>query len=311
MRFILGLILVLSTQFGWSQQAGPLTAEDREIIAEYEDTLAVLSLLMVTDSVEKSRFAAVRKMIPTLVKALQRPNSFQYPFDRLRSISIQYAPDSTFRIFTWQLFVDENTYRYYGAIQMNQSQLQLFPLIDRSFAIEGSVVRAELTPEKWYGALYYNILQLDHPDKGPRYLLLGYDQYRLYRRRKLMDVLYFDNDGQPQFGDPIIPIAQGDPLHRLLLEYSAEAKVRFNYDPSLEMIIFDHLIEMEGRYGEGTVNVPDGSYQAYQMTDGKLTFVEKVFDQVSDEAPRDMPVLDGNRGDKRDILGRKKEGGKN
>lgn len=291
-----------------SQEAGSISVEGREIIADYEDTLQVLSVLMVTDSVEKNRFAAVRKMIPTLVKALQVPNSYSYSFDKLRSISVQYAPDSTFRIFTWQLFVDENTYRYYGAIQMNRKELVLHPLIDRSFEIDQNLMQAELPADKWYGSLYYNLMQLDH-ENGPRYILLGYDQYSLYRRRKVMDVLHFDSEtGKPVFGAPVIPIANGNKLHRLVLEYSAEAKVRFNYDPNLELIVFDHLIPMEGRFGEGQVNVPDGSYQAYRIEDGQLTFVDKVFDQVSEQPPREEPVFDGKRNE-RDILGRKKGGG--
>jgi len=309
MRFIFLCCLLLSGMLTVKgQETGSITEEDREIVADYEDTLQVLSLMMVTDSVEKNRFAAVRKMIPTLVKALQVPNSYSYPFDKLRSISVQYAPDSTFRIFTWQLFVDEDTYRYYGAIQMNRQDLSLFPLIDRSFEIDENLMRTALPADRWYGALYYNLKKIDHPD-GPQYLLLGYDQYTLYRRRKVMDVLHFDAEtGKPLFGAPIIPIANGNKLHRLVLEYSAEAKVRFNYDPNLDMIVFDHLIPMEGRYGEGSVNVPDGSYQAYRIVDGQLSFVDKVFDQVSERAPREEPVFDGNR-NKRDILGRKKGGG--
>lgn len=305
--FLLSL-LCFSALTAQSQEAGSISPEGREIIADYEDTLQVLSVLMVTDSVEKNRFAAVRKMIPTLVKALQVPNSYSYSFDKLRSISVQYAPDSTFRIFTWQLFVDENTYRYYGAIQMNREELVLHPLIDRSFEIDQNMMQAELPANKWYGSLYYNLMQLDHAD-GPRYILLGYDQYSLYRRRKVMDVLHFDSEtGKPIFGAPVIPIAKGNKLHRLVLEYSAEAKVRFNYDPNLELIVFDHLIPIEGRFGEGQVNVPDGSYQAFRMEDGQLTFIDKVFDQVSEQPPREEPVFDGKRNE-RDILGRKKGGG--
>lgn len=309
MRFLLLFTLLLcGVLTAQSQDASSITAEDREIISAYEDTLQVLSMMMVTDSIEKNRFAAVRKMIPSLVKALQVPNSYSYSFDKLRSISIQYAPDSTFRIFTWQLFVDEDTYRYYGAIQMNREELVLHPLIDRSFAIEGDLAKAELPADQWYGALYYNLIKLDHPN-GPRYLVLGYDQHSLFRRRKVMDVLHFDPvTGKPLFGAPIIPVANDNTLHRLVLEYSAEAKVRLNYDPNLELIVFDHLIQMEGRYGEGKINVPDGSYQAFRMEDGQLTFIDKVFDQVSDQAPREDPVFNGQRNE-RDILGRKKGGG--
>lgn len=308
MRYLLLILLFGGSLLPIQAQSGPLAPEDQEKLEAYEDTLQVLSVIMVTDSLEKNRFAAVRKMIPTLVEILKTPNSFRYPFEKLRSISIQYDPDSTFRIFTWQLYVDSENYRYYGAIQKNTTELSLFPLIDRSFEISSPVRADALSPEQWYGALYYKLMPLDHPD-GPRYLLLGYDQYSLYRRRKVMDVLYFDGEGTPRFGDPIIPVAGDRKLSRLVLEYSAEAKVRLNYDPSLDLIVFDHLIQIDGRFGEGKVNVPDGSYQAFRIENGQLQFVDKVFEQVSAEPlMQDSTLLQGRRSE-RDLFGRKKGSG--
>ena len=264
----------------------------------------MLSLIMVTDSIEKNRFAAVHKMIPTLVKSLQVKQSFDYPFTKLRSISIQYAPDSTFRIFTWQLFIDSDNYRYFGAIQMNREKLELFPLIDRSFDIDSPVRASALKNDQWYGALYYKIMPVNY-EKKTAYLLFGYDQYSLYRRRKILDVLYFDDYNQPLFGAPILPVANNNTLSRLVLEYSAEAKVGLNYDERLDLIVFDHLIQMEGRFGEGKINVPDGSYQAFKLEDGQLSFIDKVFNQVSTEPVRDSTIMiNPNRNI--DILGRKK-----
>lgn len=280
---------------------------DLETLQVYEDTLQVLSLIMVTDSLEKNRFAAVHKMIPTLVKALKVSNSFDYAFSKLRSISIQYAPDSTFRVFTWQLYVDEDNYRYYGAIQMNADDLQLFPLLDRSFDIDHPAQATALGADNWYGALYYHLMALEFNDQ-PAYLLFGYDQHSLYRRRKLLDILYFNDKGQPLFGAPVIPIASGNLISRLVLEYSAEAKVSLNYDENLDLIVFDHLIPMEGRFGEGTVNVPDGSYQAFKIENGQLVFIDKVFNEVNAEPLRDA-TLGAPKKSEVDIFGRKK--GKN
>jgi hypothetical protein len=56
-------------------------------------------------------------------------------------MSILSPPDSSFRIFTWQLFVNDSTYRHYGAIQMNQKELKLFALRDKSFEMDGPAPR--------------------------------------------------------------------------------------------------------------------------------------------------------------------------
>ena len=149
-------LFALLSLFAYAE-ASAQTLDDGQFeeIRKIEDTLLVLGFTVINDSLPEQRFGACREMIPALVRALKVENSFHYPFNRLKSVSIQYPSDSTFRIFTWQLYVDENDYRYYGAIQMNSPDLKLYPLVDRSFQIENVEFEA-LPPEKWYGAVIYN-----------------------------------------------------------------------------------------------------------------------------------------------------------
>ena len=108
-------------------------------------------------------------------------------------------------------------------------------------------------------------------------------------------------DDEPVFGAPVF-VYEGNQLkHRVVREYSAEVSTRCNYDDLLELIIFDHFIEQNGTYGEGPVNYPDGSYEAYRLQGGLWWHVDKVFDQVSDEAPRPAPILDHRT---KDIFGK-------
>lgn len=287
--------------------AAPLTAQNNAkideaglaFLQEMEDTLALLAYAVVNDSLAEHRFGACREMIPRLVKALKVENSFGYPFESLKSVSIQYPRDSSFRIFSWQLYVDENDYRYYGAIQMNTPELKLYPLIDRSFTVENPE-SAVLGPDNWYGAVYYNLLDFETPDGDKAYLLFGFDGNSFFRKRKLIDVLRFNEDG-PAFGAPVFVHEGNQRKHRVLREYSAEVSTRCNYDELLEMVIFDHLIQMNGPYGEGLNNYPDGSYEAYRLQGGLWTHIDKVFNQVSDEAPRPAPILDNRT---KDIFGK-------
>lgn len=284
-----------------------LSAEDSLYLQQMEDTLALLAYAVINDSLPEHRFGACRQLIPTLVKTLKTKHSFDYPFERLRSVSIQYPADSSFRIFTWQLYVDVNEYRYYGAIQMNTPELKLFPLVDRSFEVE-QPEQARLTPEQWYGVVYYNLRQVDGP-QGPYYLLFGFDGYQLFHKRKVIDVLTFQ-DGQPIFGAPVFfhPAGEQTAAHtksRVLREYSAEVSTRLNYDELLEIIIFDHLLEAKGRYGEGLTFYPDGSYEGYELRDGRWLHIDKVFHQTQEEAPRPSPILDGRT---KDLFGKESGG---
>lgn len=307
------LLLVLFSCYNLNSAKANLVNVDStfETIATYEDTLGYLSYLIVNDSLEENRFRAVNKFIPTLVKALKVKNSFDYPFERLKSISIQYPADSTFRVFTWQLYVNENDYRYFGAIQMNDEKLKLFPLIDRSFDIE-DIEHQTLQPDQWYGALYYNIREFDTKE-GKKYLLFGYDGYQFFTKRKVVEVLSF-NDGKAVFGAPVFVSEDPNnaflPKSRLALTYSAEASIKVNFDEHLDLLIHDHLIETSSSISsQGPVKLPDGSYEGYQLKDGRWTYVAKIFDHVyeNEEATRQQPIFDGKkpRKQKKDIFGNK------
>lgn len=284
-----------------SEPLPPLDTAQLRTLRQHEDTLQMLSYYVLRGKLEEDRFFACQNMIKTFVTALRTPNSFQYPFDSLRRVSFLYPPDSSFRIFTWQLYVDADTYRYYGAIQMRSGDLQLFPLIDRSEVIEDAAEHLTTSNRDWYGALYYSIRQEDAADGKRYYTLFGFDNHRLMTRRKLIDVLTFDENGQPQFGAPIFTndLVESEPRvkHRVILEYSAEGSIACNYSHDYGMIIFDNLIQISGSLeGQGMMNVSDGSYRGYKFDGGRWVYIDKVFNDFQEEAPREQPILD-NRDD--------------
>ena len=291
-------LMLLGLVIKTDAQVKMISEKNLEFLEEMEDTISLLAYAVINDSLEENRFGACREMIPRLVKALKVENSFDYPFEQLRSVSIQYPQDSSFRIFTWQLYVNKDDYRYFGAIQMNSPDLKLFPLVDRSFNVTNES-QASLTPAEWYGNVYYNIQEVDGPD-GRYYTLFGFDAYSFFRKRKIIDVLKFNQNGDPVFGHPVFVKEGEQPVKRIVREYSAEVSTRCNYDELLEIIIFDHLITMSGPHGEGTVAYPDGSYEGYRLENGLWLYIDKVFNQVSDEAPRPAPVLDNRT---KDIFG--------
>ena len=299
---ILTLVVFSITTKNSFAQSG-ISPEGLEKLTVVEDSLGLLAYAIINDSLEENRFGAVRAFIPMLVTALKTPNSFHYPFEQIKSVSIQYAADSTFRVFTWQLYVDKDTYRYYGAIQMNQKDLKLFPLIDRYEGMKNELEHVNLKHDEWYGAVYYNIKSVIVDDQN-YHLLFGFDAHTFFKKRKVVDVLSF-NDGQPQFGKAIFIKADTNNIvlstkNRLLFEYTAATSISCNFDETLDLLIFDHLREIDNEFDEGKVNIPDGTYEAYELKNGKWYYMEKVFHQVLDEAPRPKPILEGR---KKNILG--------
>jgi len=299
MRFLLFLTLFCCSLSAFAQEEKPVLKSDIQIL---EDTLNVLSYAMVNDSTPVKRYASCQKFIKILVQALKHENSFDFPFERVRSVSIQYAPDSTFRIFSWQLYVDINEYHYYGTIQMNQPKLKLYPLVDRSEEVEDPYMDI-LEPKNWYGSLIYNIKSFD-TEEGKKYLLFGFDGYRFFTKRKIIDVLAFEDD-KAILGAPVFEAEDSTIVNRFILEYSADARVKMNWNDDLNMVAFDHLVEMASPYkGQGNMYIPDGDMDGLNFENGIWRYKTRLFNEILDEAPRPEPVFNSKgRKDKINLFG--------
>jgi hypothetical protein len=158
-----------------------------------------------------------------------------------------------------------------------------------------------LSNTEWYGCLYYNLRK----QNDDSYLVFGFDASTALENRKIADVLTIKDD-EVTLGSEIFEDKnnKGSYANRLVLDYASDANVNLNYNPSLKMIVHDHLIKRMGRLpGQGPVDLPDGSYEGYSYHDGKWIYKEKIFNHTYDEAPRPKPVLDKKSGNP-DIFGR-------
>lgn len=302
MKKVCPLIIALLISNLLAAQVERLSKTGFSYLSSIQDTLEQLANTAVNDTIKENRLNAAEAFAKNLNKALATPYSFQFPFNKIKSASIQYPADSSFRIITLQLFVNNDDYRYWGAIQKNTKELQLINLKDGSSEIDDPNYDTT-SPEEWYGAIYYNIEQFKDENGQDHYLLFGYDGFSFFQKRKVLEVLRFDENNQAVFGAAVFTKNEADTYadgrKRIILQYTAEAAVRIQYEPKLKMIIHDHLIPMRARYGE--TSIPDGSYVGYQLKDGLWKKVEKVWNQVSEEAPREMPILSGRNG--KDLFG--------
>ncbi len=279
-----------------------LTPEDHKSLMKQEADLGMLAYLIINDSMDISRFTAVKAFIPQLVTALKTKNSFRYPFTQLQSyISILYPPDSTFRIITWQV-QGEGDFQNFGAIQMNEEDLKLYPLIDRSETYP-DVEDKILKPTEWFGAIYYRLMPLTKKKNNAKYVLFGFDNFNPLTRRKVLDILSFDSDGKPIFGAPVFKYEDGSVKNRMVMEYYSGATTTLNYDVERKKIIYDHLISHNDKDGN-VLRVSDGSYEGFVFKKGKLKHIDKVFHLKVEEPPMPFPVLQEQKG--KDVIGRQK-----
>jgi hypothetical protein len=249
--------------------------DGRMQLQQMENELKPLATAILNEEQFIDRFKADSAFTRGLVRALRTQHSFRYRFDSLITISQQYAPDSSFRIFTWQIQMEDmNHFRQKGAIQMRTSDgsLKLIPLFDASKFTEAPFDSVR-TNQNWIGAVYYNIIQTSYNNRK-YYTLFGYDENDARSTRKWMEVLTFDVNGNPQFGGRYFNYREDDikpkqPAFRFCLEYKKDANAKLNYDPELNMIVMAHLVSEEGDNKKKHTLVPYGTFEGFKWLGGK------------------------------------------
>lgn len=255
-----------------------------------QDSLKVYSRSMIMAAELKDRINADSMFTKVLVRTLVMPNSFNFSYDSVQSVSILTSPDNVFRIFTWQLPVNENMVRQRGAIQMktNDGKLKLIPLIDKSDLIvnSGDTVTG---PAAWLGAVYYKILMNKAGDKT-FYTLLGFDGNNLRSDKKIIEIMHFDVAGRPVFGGPYfdVPALPSAPDYRpgrIIIEYKKNAGTRLTFSEEENLILVEHLISETNEPAKKYTLVPDGDYTGFRWQNGRWIFLPKVFETTVEATP--------------------------
>ncbi len=295
MKFFLAIFTFLALSVSISAQT--VNRSDYKLLQKREDSLKVLATKIMEGMNPADRLKADSIFTKVLVRSLKIPNSFYFPFDSLYAISKLYAPDSSFRIYTWQMVINENVIRQHGAIQMrtNDGSLKLFPLIDKS-DVTANIADTIADNYGWIGAVYYKIIRTENKGQAV-YTLLGYDENNIRSNKKIIEVLSF-KDGKPVFGSQQFSIASGygynNKMARFVMEYKKQASPRLTFDTELNMIVFEHLISESNQPTKKWTLVGDGDYEAFKWMDGRWVYINKIFNEVTPLGgePVPMPIRD-------------------
>lgn len=296
------LLLIL---FGGTAHSQLISPVDRKKLQQKEDTLQEYARYLVTDSTTADRMVSDSIFTRTLVRALLIKNSFYYPFDSVHGISHLYAPDSSFRIFTWNMQFDDYYCRQKGAIQLRtrDGSLKLLPLRDVS-EFTDKAEDSVRTRNNWIGAIYYNIIKTQYNGKN-YYTLFGIDFNTVMSTKKWIEVMYFNERNEPVFGGPFFSYANDSiakkPQYRFSLEFKKDTRVLANYIPDLGMVLVDHLISETDEPDNKWTYIPDGDNEAFKWENGKWMHIDKAFDYKVDmrgvdpylgNPPMEDPLLD-------------------
>ena len=276
----------------------------------WEDSLARMRQNVMTATTETERLLWNEDFMNLLESVLQEPNSFHFSWNSAKNFSVLASPDRLFKIFTWYVEKDNYTVENYGFLQVyneNRKKYVIYPLYDQRSTID-SPDEAVTDHNRWYGAVYYNIIPVSTKYRT-YYTLLGWNGNNLFTNQKVIEILYFKKDMTPMFGAKVFKNYPKKSVTRIIFEYNKNSSLSLKYEKqsypvntgkrdvktkkiiyetvSDYMIIFDQLIPIDNSMDYiSAFAVPESSLnQGFIVQEGKWLFLPTVFGRG-----KDLPV---------------------
>lgn len=195
--------------------------------------------------------------------------------ESLPFVSRLTSDDGLTEIFTWALKRAEDSFVTYGLVwnkDKKTGEVKTYRLEDKGETLKNTEVK-NLGRNSWLGCVYYSITDIS---KGSRrmFLLLGYGGNTPQVRRKVAEILTFNNVGDLQFGAPLFETPKRK-FNRVVLEFNAKATVSMKFDPETQTLFYDYLVPVSDIYlGNPAFYGPNGSYDGFRLKGGKFIFIK-------------------------------------
>ncbi len=265
----------------------------------YSDTLkAICKKIYASGSSDADKKKYNQELVKTFEKALKIEGSLLYPFDSLTDIARLAPPDKSFHILNWNIPYSDGTQEYFGFVQNKHVvtrkkglfskertvTIKVHQLVDKSAEIKNP--ENTISDNKtWYGMLYYSLIPKG-TKKQTYYTLLAWDGNDKISKKKIIDVLTFDDKGVPHFGADIFNMPKKNPK-RIIFEHAASCTMSLKYNSKKDFIVFDHLAPenplLEGQFQYYCI---DMSYDGFVFKRGKWNYEEDL-NITNDKAPND------------------------
>ncbi len=214
-----------------------------------------------------------------LKEALKDPNILEYPFSKLTTISTIKSPDGSFRLFNWNVETNRLSHKHY-CFMVKRGRVfgknTIIEFKEDKISIPPSPITT-LTPNRWYGALYYKIIPVKKGNKT-LYTVLGYNGNTRVSNKKILDVFWFKGN-RLRIGYPIFEENENSAKlkRRIFFEYSEKASVSIRYISGIDKIVFDHLTpETANLKGMYEFYIPDLTYDAYLWKNGVWRYQKDI-----------------------------------
>jgi hypothetical protein len=277
-RFLVLILLIFVSAPGFSQAGGhTLLLKHPTTFKEYEDTLKVIGPKILQAETDSARTANNEIFTLLLREALHLPNSFYYPFNDLKNLSVRKSGDNVVKTYTWtQSQIGGTDYFFFGFIQIFDKKKKLTTTIeleDKHEEIQQPETQI-LDAKNWYGAIYYQLLTHKYKKKTI-YTTIGWHGNDRKSTKKVIDIITLNNN-KISFGSPVFQSGNKTQI-RMIYEFNAQAVMSLKYEDRMKMIVMDHLsppspslARQMDSYG------PDFSYDGFQFKKGKWLFHQDI-----------------------------------
>lgn len=249
-------------------------------IDRYSWRMAALGFDMVECKVSSDRDSCLELFNQNMDSLITMPGSYAHQFDSVKNIRILPSPDNQFRILTWGFRHANDSFTFYGIIQYADEKKPAVWLLDSAHQLKNqySSYQAQLDPETWFGALYYQIEKVSYK-RETYYLLLGWNGNTFKTDQKILDVLYWNEQDEPQFGKPIFDLGEDAYQNRVIWEYKNGANMALKIEGKKKLITFENVVPADPRAkGIYTLYLPDGTYDFFRFKKGIWIKETMLFD---------------------------------
>lgn len=252
-----------------------------------QDRIESLANAVLQELPSKEKDSINKLLIDELTFDLNVIEAFRFNFNKVKSISILSSPDSSFRMFNWEVSYLDGTNKY---------QCILIKRINNNYTVEvlrptDSVFSRELLPQKqfsasnWLPALYYKIIPVEGRFQT-FYTLLAWDGNDLLTNKKYIEVLWFNKAGETIFGAPIFRDNR-TVQSRVIFEFGGQNSMNLNYEEDIQRISFSHLApptsNLEGIYEYYGADV---TFDAFQWKGNYWQLINEVIPAWADPKGR-------------------------
>ena len=242
---------------------------------EQESSIISLAKTILAGETDSLRDSANNQLKKLLIDMINTKKSYQYEFKKTEHISILQPQDKKFKIITWFVPYINGDFKYFGVIQKcnkRGTKCHTYILEDNIELMQNNT-NTNITFNKWYGCLYYNIIPIKI-GKKTYYTLLGWDGSSPDTNKKIIDVLTINKKEDPVFGADIF----NNKKTRIIIEYSSQYPISLQYDSNLEYIVFDHLEQIdEISINNFSIYATNLSYDVFKKTKLGWELEQKIY----------------------------------